>query len=99
MSTAKAFEAVPPFPDDVPVYELPRLLLSKLISNDPEQSRELFESFRTHGFALLDMQGCAEGEALLEEAEKMFDVTREVTLGLDLEEKMKYEASPRNIFG
>ena len=99
MPTAKAFEAVPPFPDDIPIYELPRFSLSKLISNDPEQSRELFEGFRSHGFALLDLQGCAEGEALLEEAEKMFEVTREVTIGLDVEEKMKYEASPQRIFG
>lgn len=99
MPTAKAFEAVPPFPDDVPVYELPRLSLSKLISDDPEQSRELFDSFRTHGFALLDMQGCVEGEALLAEAEKMFEITRQVTVDLALEEKMKYEASPRSIFG
>lgn len=99
MPTAKAFEAVPPFPDDIPVYELPRFSLSKLISNDLEQSRELFEGFRSHGFALLDLQGCAEGEALLEEAEKMFEVTREVTIGLDVEEKMKYEASPQRIFG
>lgn len=99
MPTTKAFEAVAPFPEDVSVYELPRLLLSKLLSNDPEQSRELFASFQAHGFALLDLQGCAEGDDLLQEAEKMFEVTREVTVGLDVEEKMKYEASPKQIFG
>lgn len=100
MPTEKAFAAIPPFPDDVPTYELPRLLLSKLISDDAEQSKELFDSFTTHGFALLDMRGCAEGEALLEQAEKMFDITRQVTLDLPLEEKMKYEADPKkSIFG
>jgi hypothetical protein len=99
MPTARAFAAVPPFPDDVPVYELPRLSLSKLISNEAEQSRALFDTFRTHGFALLDMQGCAQGEALLEEAEKMFEITREVTIDLDLEEKMKYVPTPPVIFG
>ncbi|CAD6587020.1 MAG: hypothetical protein ASARMPRED_002975 [Alectoria sarmentosa] len=99
MPTTKAFEAVAPFPEEVSVYKLPRLLLSKLLSDDPEQSRELFASFRAHGFALLDMQGCAKGDDLLQEAEKMFEVTREVTVGLDVEEKMKYEASPKQIFG
>ena len=100
MPTARAFAAVPPFPEDVPVYELPRLSLKKLIVNEPEQSNELFETFRTHGFCLLDMQGCAEGESLLEEAEKMFDVTRDVTLGLDVEEKLKYAPEPgKTIFG
>ena len=99
MPTTKAFEEAPPFPHDVPVYELPRFTLAKLISNDPEQSRELFEGFRAHGFALLDMQGCAEGENLLKEAEKMFEITREVTVGLDIAEKMKFEASPKKIYG
>lgn len=99
MPTAKAFEAVAPFPDDVPVYELPRLMLSKLISNEPKQSQEMFDSFQEHGFALLDMQDCIEGRAMLEGAEKMFDITRQVTLGLDVEEKMKYEASPKKIYG
>jgi hypothetical protein len=48
MPTAQAFSAVPPFPDNVPVYELPRLTLSNLVSNDAEQSKELFQSFREH---------------------------------------------------
>ncbi|KAH8759692.1 hypothetical protein BGZ57DRAFT_612975 [Hyaloscypha finlandica] len=99
MPTAKAFSQVPPFPDDVPVYELPRLSLRKLISNEAEQSKELFKSFREHGFALLDMQGCHEGESLLKEAEKMFEITRDVTIGLDIEEKMKYVPTPPVIFG
>ena len=99
MPTAKAFEAVAPFPDNVPVYKLPCFSLSKLISNDPEQSRELFESFREHGFALLNLQDCAKGEVVLNEAEKMFEVIRKVTIGLDVEEKMKYEASPKQIHG
>jgi len=99
MPTVRAFDAVPPFPDDVPVYELPRLSLRKLMADDSLQSSALFETFRTHGFALLDLQGCAEGETLLEEAEKMFDITREVTLELDLEEKMKYVPTPPVIFG
>lgn len=99
MPTAKAFESVPPFPTDVPTFELPQFSLRKLIANEKEQSHELFEAFRAHGFALLDMRDCGEGHALLAEAEKMFEVTREVTVGLDVEEKMKYEASPKRIFG
>lgn len=99
MPTVRAFSAVPPFPDDVPVYDLPRLSLSKLIDDDSLQSNALFETFQSHGFALLDMQGCPEGETLLEKAEKMFDITREVTLELDLEEKMKYVPTPPMIFG
>ncbi len=94
MPTAKAFEAVAPFPDDVPTFKLPRLMLGKLLSNDAAQSQRLFDTFQEYGFALLDMTDCAEGHSLLEQAEKMFDVTREVTIGLDIEEKMKYPVLP-----
>lgn len=94
MPTAAAFALVPAFPKDVQVYELPRLSLAKLISNDAAQSKELFETFRTHGFALLDMNTCTEGKILLKEAENMFEVTRQVTIGLSVEEKMKYVPPP-----
>ena len=90
MRTAEAFASVPAFPDNVPVYELPRLSLAKLISNDAAQSKELFETFRAHGFALLDMNTYPEGKTLLKEAEAMFEVTRQVTTNLPVEEKTKY---------
>jgi hypothetical protein len=99
MPTARAFAAVPPFPSDVPVYELPKLSLKKLLSNNEEESSALFQSFREHGFMLLDLQGCAEGEEVLEEAEKMFEVTEAVTLGLPIEEKLNYPIKPPKIFG
>lgn len=99
MPTARAFAAVPAFPDDVPVYELPRISLAKLNGDDVEESKALFESFREEGFALLDLTGCPEGLQLLEEAEEMFRITEDVTLGLDFEEKMKYAVKLPSIFG
>jgi hypothetical protein len=99
MPTAKAFAAVPAFPDDIPVYVLPKVSLNKLNANDEEESKALFETFREHGFALLDLQGCEQGEKLLEEAEHMFKVTEDVTIGLDFEEKMKYAVQLPSIFG
>ena len=35
MPTTKAFEAAPPFLDNVPVYELLRFALSEVIANGP----------------------------------------------------------------
>jgi len=99
MPTAAAFASVPPFPSDIPVYELPKLSLNSLINDDSTESAKLFQTFREHGFALLDMQGCAEGELLLKEAERMFEITKDVTLGLPIEEKMKYVPTPPVIFG
>ena len=98
MPTTKALTAVPPFPDNVPASELPRLSLNRLIENDAEQSDKLFQPFREHRFALLDMQGCLEGETVLAEAEKMFGIT-EVTPGLNLDEKLKYIPTKPTIFG
>ncbi len=69
------------------------------MENDPIQSNKLFETFREHGFALLDMQGCEYGKNLLQEAERMFEITRDVTIGLPAEEKMKYVPTPPCIFG
>ncbi len=39
------------------------------------------------------------GESLLKEAEKVFEVTQEVTIGLDIEENMKYISTAPVIFG
>lgn len=97
MPTVRAFETAAPFPEDVPTYELPRLMLGKLLSDDAAQSQQLFDSFQEHGFALLDMTDCTEGRSVLEKAEDMFEITRKVTLDLDLEEKMKYQTSPPKI--
>lgn len=99
MPTAKAFAAVPPFPSDIPVFELPKLSYKKLSSNDAAESLTLFNTFRSHGFALLDLRGCPDGELLLQEAERMFEITEDVTIGLPLEEKMKYVPTPPCIFG
>lgn len=100
MPTLPLFAQAPPFPSDIPTYALPRLSLSALISNDEAQSREMFASFQNHGFALLDCNDCPEGQDLLDEAVKMFEVTEEVTKGLKEEEKMKFEVDPpRNFHG
>jgi hypothetical protein len=49
--------------------------------------RSFYSCFREHSLAL-DVQGCEEGESLLEETEEMSDITRVVTIGLYVKEKM-----------
>ena len=56
----KGLRGAASFLENVLVYELLRFTSGELIADDPEYSRELFEGFCGHGFALLDMQGCAE---------------------------------------
>ena len=99
MPTAKAFSSIPPFPDDVPIVHLPRLSLAKLMANDRHESEELFRGCRTDGFLQLDMRTTPEGEALLAEAEILFEINREVN-DASLDEKMKFAFQPsKSLFG
>lgn len=99
MPTQSYFSQFPPFPDDVPIAQLPHVVYKKLLAADVAESTALFDAFRTTGFCLLDLQGCSEGETLLKEAEKVFKLNQEIH-DLDLEEKMKYAFQPpKSLFG
>lgn len=99
MPTAQYFDKLPPFPDHVSTVDLPRLSFSKLLSRDTGESERLFEACRTHGFFLLDLRDTPDGETLLHEAERMFELNRAVH-DLDMAEKMKYFFQPpKSIFG
>ena len=93
MPTAKLFNQYPPFPHDVPVVSLPIISLARLVSEDRSESESLFHACKTTGFIKLDLQGIAEGEALLARAENLFEISYEVS-SLSLEEKMKYAVEP-----
>ena len=99
MPTAKLFSQIPPFPDNVPTANLGTLSFTKLLSNDQTESEELFRSCQEAGFFQLDLHGSPEGEALLREAEELFELNREVS-ELSTEEKMKYVwNAPKSLFG
>jgi isopenicillin N synthase-like dioxygenase len=100
MPTIGLFDQHPPFPKEVPTADVPHLSLGKLLSDDNSvESELLFKACRNYGFFLLNLQGSPEGEALLRDAEAMFELNRELH-DLDLEEKMKYAYSPpTQLFG
>lgn len=99
MPSEKSFGKCPAFPDDVPVARLPRISLAKLVSQDEDESRELFHACNAVGFFLLDFQGTSEGEAFIQEAEKIFELNEEIH-ALDYEEKMKHAFKPpADLFG
>ena len=89
MPTAECFAKVPPFPNDVPIVELQRLKLRKLLSGDETESKALFESCAGLGFFLLDLRGCSDGESLLKETEAGFNISQEF-YALSDEEKAKF---------
>ena len=96
MPTPKCFARVPAFPNDVPIAELQRLELSKLLSGDKAESKALHEACAGFGFFLLDLRGCSEGNTLLEETEVAFDISQELYASSD-EEKSKYPSLPSNL--
>ena len=98
MPTAKLFDQIPPFPDDVPTVNLPHVSFAKLLSNVESESSKLFQACQAAGFIQLDLRGSAQGEVLLAEAETLFDISREVN-DLSLDEKMKYAYKPPSLFG
>lgn len=99
MPTYQYFDKLPPFPNDVLMVDLPHLSFSKLLSRDNGESKKLFEACRTHGFFLLDLQDTPDGETLLREAEKMFELNRAIH-DLEMVEKMKFAFQPaKSLFG
>lgn len=99
MPRASHFNQHPPFPEDVVSADLPRLSLTKLLQNDALESEQLFRACRETGFFLLDLTGSGAGENMLDDAEKVFDLSRTI-FGLESEELEKFPFKPKeSLFG
>lgn len=82
-------QSYPKFPSDVPTAKLRKLHLQKLQSTNEEESQKLFESCRTSGFFLLDLQGSPEGNTMLSDVGEMFKLAGSL-FSLETDTKMKY---------
>ncbi|KAJ8062280.1 hypothetical protein OCU04_008827 [Sclerotinia nivalis] len=99
MPTPTYFSKYPAFPPDVPVAKLPVISLSKLLSEDKDESSSVFKASRAMGFFVLDLSGCPAGEEFLKNAAVMFDLNKEVN-ALSQDELMKYAYNPpTSLFG
>lgn len=99
MPTSQRFSRFPAFPDDLPIAEIPAIQLNSLLQNNEYESENLFEATREHGFFLLDLRGSTIGDNLLEDADRIFDIT-EATLSLDKTELDQYAYNPpKSLFG
>jgi hypothetical protein len=78
MPTLKAFANIPPFPADVPTLQLSKISLAKLMKGDQAESEAVFRASKAHGFFLLDMQHSVKGEELLEQAERIFGLSKDL---------------------
>ncbi|KAL2796247.1 hypothetical protein BJX66DRAFT_349993 [Aspergillus keveii] len=98
MPTAEYFAQFPPFPTETDVVDLPRISLGKL-GNDTAEAEKLLKACREWGFFSLQLDTCDEGQALLKEAEEMFNLTDELfSLDQATLDEFAYDA-PRDLTG
>lgn len=93
MPTFRYFDKVPAFSTDVALAPTATLSLKKLQNGSERDSARLYEAARQWGFFLVDLKQSDEGEALLRDAEKMFDLTTE-TFALDQATLQSYAYTP-----
>lgn len=99
MPTPAYFSKYPAFPQDVPVAKLPVISLTKLLSDDQNESSSVFETSRAKGIFILDLSVCPVGEEFLKNAEAMFELNEEVNV-LPQYELMKHaDKPPASLFG
>jgi hypothetical protein len=94
MPTSKYFSKIPEFPSDVSVINIPTISFENLKKGIEQDSEDVFEASREYGFFLLDLRNSEEGERLLKDAEKMFDlIAATFDLGPEVL-KQKYATNP-----
>jgi isopenicillin N synthase-like dioxygenase len=79
-----------PFPSDIETAPLVTLSLSKLSANDHEEQGRLYEAGKTLGFFYLDLRGCRQGETLLQDADRLFEINK-AFFGLPVEVKQQFD--------
>lgn len=101
MPTSKYFSQCLDFPSgsEVPLANIPTVSFTKLQAGDSDESWTLYEACREQGFFLLDLRVSPEGETILQDGEKMFDLIG-TTLNLDRDILAKYACdAPRDLTG
>lgn len=99
MPTPRYFVQAPAFPTGTPIASLPTISLEGLQSGNPTEGLKLFEACREWGFFLIDLRDSNEGTALLQDAERMFDLTTELfSLDQASLDRYAYDA-PRDLTG
>lgn len=100
-SSSTTTTTIPPFPDNIPVAPLVTISLRRLLESPANinnaEHQKLFDASKNLGFFYLDMRDTPVGEALLTEADTLFDLAMEF-FNLPLEEKRKYDFAVKKIY-
>jgi len=85
-----SIDNLPPFPKNVPLAPIAIISSRKLLEGDSEEGKNVLEACQTYGFFYLDLTDSPSGEALLEQSEKLLELSK-VAFQPPREEKMKHE--------
>ena len=85
----------PPFPEELPTIDLPRISLKKLLDDDEAEAQRVFDICTRTGFFYLDMLDHPKGLKLYESACRALDVRREIMPKMTVDEKRTYKKRPR----
>lgn len=96
-SETRDYPGLPPFPKDVPTAPLLRLSLKRLLAHDNEEINRLIDACEDIGFFYLDLQDAGFSSSILDDADKLFNISKQF-YDLPLEEKKKYDFSAQNSY-
>ncbi|KAI1615736.1 hypothetical protein EDD36DRAFT_380933 [Exophiala viscosa] len=88
--TTRLYGSLPPFPDDLVHAPIAEISSRKLLEKDPDATAAVLQACQTYGFFYLDVADSDRGRQLLEEADQLYDLSKE-TLSLPFEEKDQYD--------
>src|SRR3954463_1931873 len=89
---------LPAWPVDVPTASLNKISLAKLLEGDEVESAALYNSCKSSGFFLLDLEGCQDGDVLWKESESLFGLAEKMC-DMPYEQKMQHALRPGTAFG
>lgn len=93
MASAKKFESIPPFPEDLPTIEIPAVPLGGLLSGDPAVATNIFNACKDIGFFLVDLSNDETGQKITSEVDQIFDLAKD-TMTSSEQVKKDYHAVP-----
>ena len=97
MASPTLFESQPPFPDGIPVADIPKISLRRLVTGDDAEA--MLSACCKLGFFLLDLTGDTLGEKMIKDVDAVFEIARQ-TMELSTAEKEKYAMDiPRDYLG
>ncbi len=93
-----SFPGLPPFPDNVPIVNLTHISFLKFQTGHGTEVDRLFQACKEWGFFFLDLRDSVQGSALLNLADQVLEIGKNV-FDLDLEEKNKYHMTKGSFDG